>query len=106
MLIRSRRVCVLHGKPVTISKPEVDADQPSHLPELRSESQINTMPNVLAMINLTGFLEEARDKIRFSARIVNILSDMVCRSYLRKSPKDPKAFMLTSISQLGDALEE
>lgn len=62
-LIRSRRVCVLHGKPMTLSKSEVDADQPSDLPQLRSEGQIDTMPNVLAMIKLTGFLEEARDKM-------------------------------------------
>ena len=73
-LIRSRRVCVLHGKPVTIPRSEVDADQPSDLPELRSEGQTGTMPNVLAMIKLTGFLEEARDKMwgccSFSERIV------------------------------------
>ena len=31
---------------------------------------------------------------------------MVCRTYLRQAPKAPKPFMLTSISQLGDALEE
>ena len=62
-LIRSRRVCVLHGKPVTIPRSEVDADQPSDLPELRSEGQMDTMPNFLAMIKLTGFLEEARDKM-------------------------------------------
>ena len=31
---------------------------------------------------------------------------MVCRSYLHKALKAPKAFMLTAISQLGDDLEE
>lgn len=31
---------------------------------------------------------------------------MVCRSCLRKAPKTPKAFMLTPILQLGDALEK
>ena len=61
--IRSRRVCVLHGKPMTTPRSEVDADHPSDLPELRSEGQIDTMPNILAMIKLTGFLEEARDKM-------------------------------------------
>ena len=73
-LTSSRRVCVLHGKPMTIPKSEVDADRPSDLPELRSEGQSDTMPNVLAMIKLTGFLEEARDKMwvfcSFSERIV------------------------------------
>ena len=54
---------MLHGKPVTVSRSEVDADQPLDLPELRIEGQIDTMPNFLAMIKLTGFLEEARDKM-------------------------------------------
>ena len=48
---------------MTTQRSEVDADHPSDLPELRSEGQIDTLPNILAMIKLTGFLEEARDKM-------------------------------------------
>ena len=54
---------MLHGKPVTVPSLEVDADLPSDLPKVRSEGQINTMPNILAVIKLTAFLEEATDKM-------------------------------------------
>ena len=54
---------MLHGKPVTVPRLEVDADLPSDPPGLRNEGQINIMPNILAMIRTTAFLEEATDKM-------------------------------------------
>ena len=48
---------------MTIPRSEVDADLPSESAELRGEDQTDTIPNILAMIKLTSFLEEARDKM-------------------------------------------
>lgn len=64
ILIRPRRICVLHGLPVSVSRRDVDAEQPSDVPSLRPEQRIDTLPNILAMIRLTSLLEEARDAIR------------------------------------------
>jgi hypothetical protein len=63
VLTWNRRVCVLHGQPVSISRRDIDAGQPSVCPELRAKDRIDTLPNVLAMIRLTGILEDARDKM-------------------------------------------
>lgn len=63
VLIQKRRVCVLHGRPVSISKPDVNAAQPSDFPALRATDRIDTLPNVLAMIRLTATLEDARDRM-------------------------------------------
>ena len=62
-LILVRRVSVLHGRLVSISNSEVDAELPSDIPMLRGKDGIDNLPNVLAMIRLTAFLEEARDKM-------------------------------------------
>lgn len=59
----SRRISVLHGMPVSLASSEVNTSMPIDMPELRVETRINTMPNVLAMIKLTSFLEEGRDKM-------------------------------------------
>jgi len=53
----------LHGRPVSISRSDVDAAQPSDAPALRSRDTIETLPNVLAMIKLTTVLEDANDKM-------------------------------------------
>ena len=63
LLTESRRVCVLHGLPVSISKSDVDAAQPCDFPALRPKDRIDTLPNVLAMIKLTAILEDARDRM-------------------------------------------
>lgn len=63
VLTWNRRVCVLHGQPVSISKRDVDAAQPGVFPALRAKDRIDTLPNILAMIRLTAILEDARDKM-------------------------------------------
>ncbi|EON68772.1 hypothetical protein W97_08030 [Coniosporium apollinis CBS 100218] len=58
-----RRISVLHGRPVSVARSEVDSDLPTDFPELRPTTRIDTLPNVLAMIKLTDALEDARDKL-------------------------------------------
>lgn len=57
----SRRLCVFHGRPVSIASSEVDTELPQELKDLPTSSRHNTMPNILAMIKLTEFLEDSRD---------------------------------------------
>ncbi|KAF2180860.1 hypothetical protein K469DRAFT_729574 [Zopfia rhizophila CBS 207.26] len=57
-----RRLCVLHGRPVSIARADVDCDLPGDRPELRAFTNVNTMPNILAMIKLTDVLEAAGNK--------------------------------------------
>ncbi|KIW66178.1 hypothetical protein PV04_08379 [Phialophora macrospora] len=85
-----KRVCVLHGLPVSISKSDVDAAQPSDFPALRPKDRIDTLPNILAMIRLTAILEDARDTM----------------SQIRKASKKPGVSILTSISKLKQSLLE
>lgn len=56
-----RRTNILHGRPVSISKFEVDTEIPTDLLELRPFGRVDNLHNVLAMIKLTDFLEDARD---------------------------------------------
>ena len=58
-----RRVCVLHGRPVSVSNGDVDAEAPSDFPALRSQKRIDIIPNFSVMIRLTAFLEAARDRL-------------------------------------------
>ncbi|KIV85959.1 hypothetical protein PV11_01607 [Exophiala sideris] len=58
-----RRVCALHGRPVSVSNADVDAEAPSDFPALRSQKRIDIIPNFSVMIRLTAFLEAARDKL-------------------------------------------
>lgn len=61
MLTPYRRICVLHGRPVSIPRAEVDVDLPQDLPELRVAPQTHALPNMLAMIRLTEALENAKE---------------------------------------------
>ncbi|KAL5357120.1 fungal-specific transcription factor domain-containing protein [Aspergillus floccosus] len=47
------RISILHGRPVSVSPSETDADMPTDLAELRPSSGISNLPNVTATIHLT-----------------------------------------------------
>ena len=113
MLTTDRRICILHGRPVSISKLEVDAGQPTDFPALKSENRPDTFPNILAMINLTALFEEARDKMwgpYLRARGPTFLGSTAssadrCNSFhMRRAPKKSRAGILASISQLEQDL--
>ncbi|PVH86721.1 hypothetical protein DL98DRAFT_481750 [Cadophora sp. DSE1049] len=68
-----KRICVLHGRPVSISQSDTDAQLPSDLPEFRPTGQPANFTNLLAMINLTIQLESIAAsivKLRNSERTV------------------------------------
>ncbi|RSL39773.1 hypothetical protein CEP53_013819 [Fusarium sp. AF-6] len=58
-----RRICILHGKPVSISRLDIDANLPTDLVELQPKERVNPFQNNLAMLKLTIFMEDARDGI-------------------------------------------
>ncbi|KAF9762528.1 hypothetical protein IL306_003411 [Fusarium sp. DS 682] len=58
-----RRICILHGRPVSISRLDIDANLPIDLEELQPKERINTFQNNMAMLKLTIFMEGARDGI-------------------------------------------
>ncbi|GAT31238.1 PrnA-like fungal specific transcription factor [Aspergillus luchuensis] len=47
------RISILHGRPVSVSPSETDADMPADLVKLRQPSGISNLPNVTAAIHLT-----------------------------------------------------
>ena len=63
ILISDRRVCVLHGRIVSISKSEVDTDLPTDVSVLRVKDGVENLSNIVAMIRLTVSLEDARDRM-------------------------------------------
>ncbi|KAF4955784.1 hypothetical protein FSARC_11764 [Fusarium sarcochroum] len=58
-----RRICILHGRPVSISRLDIDANLPIDLEDLQPKERINTFQNNMAMLRLTIFMEDARDGI-------------------------------------------
>ncbi|CAM1509774.1 Fc.00g001090.m01.CDS01 [Cosmosporella sp. VM-42] len=58
-----RRICILHGRHVSIGASDVDSHLPTDLTELRPRERINTFQNTIAMIKLTELLEMARNSI-------------------------------------------
>ncbi|KAF5677235.1 thiamine repressible regulatory protein [Fusarium heterosporum] len=58
-----RRICILHGRPVSISRLDIDANLPIDLEELQPKERINTFQNNVAMLKLTIFMEDARDGV-------------------------------------------
>ncbi|KAM0551972.1 hypothetical protein ACHAPJ_008080 [Fusarium lateritium] len=58
-----RRICILHGRPVSISRLDIDANLPIDLEDLQPKERINTFQNNMAMLKLTIFMEDARDGI-------------------------------------------
>ncbi|KAF5653719.1 thiamine repressible regulatory protein [Fusarium sp. NRRL 25303] len=58
-----RRICILHGRPVSISRLDIDTNLPIDLEELQPKERINTFQNNMAMLKLTIFMEDARDGI-------------------------------------------
>ncbi|GLA03094.1 hypothetical protein AnigIFM60653_002690 [Aspergillus niger] len=57
------RISILHGRPVSVSPSETDADMPADLAELRPPSGISNLPNVTAAILLTKKLEKVAQVI-------------------------------------------
>ncbi|RFN45463.1 hypothetical protein FIE12Z_10329 [Fusarium flagelliforme] len=57
-----RRICILHGKPFSIST-HINAILPTDIEELQPKGRINTFPNNIAMLRLTIFIEDARDRM-------------------------------------------
>lgn len=56
-----RRISILHGRPVSISRSEVDADLPVDVPELQPSERVNTFQNVMAQRGITEIMADARD---------------------------------------------
>lgn len=56
-----RRTNILHGRPVSISKAEVDVELPADIPELRPPGRVDNFHNVMAMMKLVDFLEDAKE---------------------------------------------
>ena len=48
-----RRICILHGRPPSVSPHDVDADLPVDLPEFRLPNQPSSFSNMSALIYLT-----------------------------------------------------
>ncbi|KAF5004526.1 hypothetical protein FDECE_8981 [Fusarium decemcellulare] len=61
--ILERRICILHGRPVSISRLDIDANLPTDLVQLQPQERINPFQNNMAMLKLTIFMEDARDAI-------------------------------------------
>lgn len=106
LLTSSRRVCVLHGRPVSISKSEVDTPLPSDLQTLRVQDRPDTLPNILAMIKLTSLLEDARDSMYVEIWDERYSTDLVYRSPLKNASRKSKALVIASISQVRRDLHD
>ncbi|RFN48129.1 hypothetical protein FIE12Z_7580 [Fusarium flagelliforme] len=72
-----RRICILHGRPISISRADIDVDTPVDMEDLQPKERINTFQNSMAMLKLTIFMEDVRDatghKMRKAQAIRNIL---------------------------------
>lgn len=53
--------CILHGRPVSISRADIDVDTPVDMEDLQPKERINTFQNSMAMLKLTIFMEDVRD---------------------------------------------
>ncbi|KAH6887512.1 fungal-specific transcription factor domain-containing protein [Thelonectria olida] len=58
-----RRISILHGRPVSISRSEVDAEVPVDFPDLQPPGRVNTFHNVMAQRGITEIMADARDAI-------------------------------------------
>lgn len=56
-LTEARRICILHGRPVSISNSDTDAELPNGLSGCRPSAQQLNFANIQAMIRLTIQLE-------------------------------------------------
>ncbi|KAI9930804.1 hypothetical protein MW887_011562 [Aspergillus wentii] len=57
------RISILHGRPVSVSSAETDADMPVDIPSITS-SRVSNLPNFTAVIFLTSRLSEACNTIK------------------------------------------
>ncbi|GES66276.1 fungal-specific transcription factor [Aspergillus terreus] len=81
------RISILHGRPVSVSPSETDADMPADLADLRPPSGLSNLPNVTATIHLT--------------RQLGKLAQVILR--LRRCPRSHQDVYLR---QLGDIRAE
>ncbi|KAK7214260.1 hypothetical protein V2G26_021438 [Clonostachys chloroleuca] len=58
-----RRVCILHGRPASIQRSDINANLPSNCIEPQSAKRVNTYHNMMAQKSLTEIMEDARDAI-------------------------------------------
>ncbi|KAH7118353.1 putative PrnA-like fungal-specific transcription factor [Dactylonectria macrodidyma] len=63
-----RRVCVLHGRPASITAIEMDTELPKDLAEFRQRNQPSKFDNMLALIHLTGGLADIASSLTFLRR--------------------------------------
>lgn len=61
LLTFRRRICILYGRPVSISRADITLDLPVDMEELQPKERINTFQNNAAMLQLTISMEDARD---------------------------------------------
>ncbi|KAK7423666.1 hypothetical protein QQX98_000856 [Neonectria punicea] len=62
-LTNGRRICILHGRPVSIAHLDIEAYLPTDVPDLLPPGRTNTFENNVAIMRLTDIMEDARDKI-------------------------------------------
>lgn len=98
VLTMPRRVCAMHGLPVSIAMSEVNAAQPSECLPLRPMDRIDTLPNVLAMIGLTSILEEARDSMYVRSPVYTFPLTMaqICPQKIITEVKRSCSYILTA----------
>lgn len=58
-----RRVCIFHGRPISILLSDIDAEEPVDLPEMRPTTGPSNITNMLASIKLTRFLEDLAHEV-------------------------------------------
>lgn len=58
-----RRISILHGRPASISRCDIDLALPVELVDLRPRERIDTFQNVMAQRGITELMEDARDAI-------------------------------------------
>ncbi|KAI5457063.1 fungal-specific transcription factor domain-containing protein [Mariannaea sp. PMI_226] len=58
-----RRISILHGRPPSIPRSEINADASVDMPELQPSDRVNTFHNVVAQKGITEIMEDARDAI-------------------------------------------
>ncbi|VUC35641.1 unnamed protein product [Clonostachys rosea] len=58
-----RRVCILHGRPASIQRSDINASLPSNCIDPQSAKRVNTYHNMMAQKSLTEIMEDARDAI-------------------------------------------
>jgi transcription factor-like protein len=66
-----RRVCIFHGRPISVLSSDVDANEPVDRPEMKSSTGPSLITNILASIKLARFLEDLANEV-----YVQVLQDI------------------------------